>query len=241
MPELAEVGGPRKGVPQTLDTRLFVQLQVFTGCHEPATVVEAVRASGLEAVAYADLNDPYGVGVLLLAEDPGAMAGAGRDLYGRASFTSLRHLRDMTMMGRTYGTGREPDLEDWLLHKPRRHALDPAMPWAIWYSLRRLGSFGRLPRSEQGRIMGEHALIGRAYGEIGRAVDIRLECHGLDREDNEFVLGLIGPDLHPLSRLIKDMRSTRQTSEFIQSMGPFFVGRAIYQAPLGDRSSGSGR
>ncbi len=63
-------------------------------------------------------------------------------------------------------------------------------------------------------------------------MDIRLECHGLDRDDNEFLLGIIGPELYPLSKLIKDMRSTRQTSEFIQTMGPFFVGRAIYQSKL---------
>ena len=73
--------------------------------------------------------------------------------------------------------------------------------------------------------MGEHAAIGRGYGEAGYAVDIRLECHGLDRDDNEFVLGLLGPELYPLSKLVKDMRGTRQTSEFMQAMGPFFVGR----------------
>ena len=75
-------------------------------------------------------------------------------------------------------------------------------------------------------------MIGRAYGEAGYAADIRLECHGLDRDDNEFVIGLLGSDLYPLSKLVKDMRPTRQTSEFIQAMGPFFVGRVIYQSPL---------
>ena len=75
-------------------------------------------------------------------------------------------------------------------------------------------------------------MLGRRYGEAGYAVDVRLECHGLDRDDNEFVIGLIGAELYPLSRLVKDMRATRQTSEFIQQMGPFFVGRALYQSPL---------
>ena len=46
------------------------------------------------------------------------------------------------------------------------------------------------------------------------------------------MIGLIGEELYPLSRLVKDMRSTRQTSEFIQGMGPFFVGKAVYQAPV---------
>jgi hypothetical protein len=230
--DLVEHGGAVRGMPQTLDRRLFFRLLVFTGCTDTQAVVDAVIGSGLEAVVYAEVNDPYAVGVLVMAEDPAVFTGAARDLFLRGPFTALMPRPDLTMVGRTYGTGREQDLEDWLLHKPRRHALNPQYPWAIWYPLRRLGSFNRLSRGEQGKIMGEHALIGRAYGEIGKAVDIRLECHGLDRDDNEFLLGIIGPELYPLSKLIKDMRATRQTSEFIQSMGPFFVGRALYQSPL---------
>jgi len=236
VPDLAEHGDPVRGVPQHLDRRLFFRLSVFTGCTDLSGVVQAVRDAALEAVVYADLTDPYGAGVLVMAEDPGLFAGQARDLFLGAPFRALAYRPELGMIGRTYGTGRETDLEDWLLHKPRRNALDPAHRWAIWYPLRRLGAFNRLPRGEQGRIMGEHALIGRAYGEIGKAVDVRLECHGLDRNDNEFLLGIIGPDLSPLSKLIKDMRSTRQTSEFIQSMGPFFVGRAAYQAPIPEGS-----
>jgi chlorite dismutase len=58
---------------------------------------------------------------------------------------------------------------------------------------------------------------------------VRLACHGLDAKDNEFVIGLIGKELHPLSHVVQSMRSTRQTSEFISQMGPFFVGRAIFR------------
>lgn len=231
-PELAERGGPVRGAPQTLDARLFVQLLVFTGCHDAAPVVEVVRRSGLDAVVYLDATDPYGVGVLVMSEDPAVFTGQARALFAAEPFVSLAPCRDLTMFGRTYGTGREPDLADWLLHRPRRHALNPEYPWAIWYPLRRVGAFNRLSRHEQGEVMGEHALIGRAYAEAGKAVDIRLECHGLDRHDNEFVLGLFGPDLTPLSKLVRDMRGTRQTAEFIQTMGPFFVGRVAYQAPL---------
>ena len=35
---------------------------------------------------------------------------------------------------------------------------------------------------------------------------------------------LVGRDLHPLTHLVQAMRKTRQTSEFIEKMGPFFVG-----------------
>ena len=63
------------------------------------------------------------------------------------------------------------------------------------------------------------------------------KCHGLDRDDNEFVIGLIGPELYPLSKLVKDMRATRQTSEFIQQMGPFFVGKVLFQSDYQSNAS----
>lgn len=230
--DILEHGGPLRGQPQTLDRRLFFQLQVFTGSPDTSPIVRAVRDSGLEAVVYAEVNDPRGVGVLVMAEDPEVFAGAARTMFVEAAFSSLTPLPELTMLGRTYATGREPDLEDFLLRKGRRNALNPEHRWAVWYPLRRLGAFNRLARAEQGRIMAEHATIGRAYGEAGYALDIRLECHGLDRHDNEFVLGIIGRDLVPLSKLIKDMRATRQTAEFMEKMGPFFVGRVLYQSPL---------
>ena len=241
VPDLFEQGGPVRGEPQSLNARLFLQLQVCTGCLDTAPVVDAVRQSGLEAVVYAHLSDPRGIGVLVLAEDPGVFADAARSLFLRPPLATLTPLPDFTMIGRTYATGREPNLEYWLLHKARRHALNPEYRWAVWYPLRRIGAFNRLSKAEQGKIMAEHAMIGRAYGEAGYAADIRLECHGLDRDDNEFVIGLLGSDLYPLSKLIKDMRPTRQTSEFIQAMGPFFVGRVIYQSPLSEQArQGSG-
>ncbi len=237
-PDLVERGGPVRGAPQTLDARLFFELLVFTGCRETSAVVDAVRASGLDAVVYLDAADPYGVGVLLMSEDASLFTGRGRALFAADPFTGLTPCHDLTMFGRTYGTGREVDLADALLHRPRRYALNPAYPWAIWYPLRRHGAFHRLSRHEQGAMLGEHALIGRAYAEAGKAVDIRLECYGLDRRDNEFVVALLGPDLAPLSKLVRDMRATRHTAEFIQSMGPFFVGRVAYQSPL-DRPADS--
>jgi chlorite dismutase len=72
--------------------------------------------------------------------------------------------------------------------------------------------------------MAEHGKIGRAYGEQDLAHDIRLACYGLDARDNEFVIGLIGKDLHPLSHVVESMRRTRQTAEYMEQMGPFFVG-----------------
>ncbi len=75
----------------------------------------------------------------------------------------------------------------------------------------------------------EHGGIGRAYGEANLAFDIRLACFGLDKHDNDFVIGLLGHDLHPLSAMVERMRKTRQTSQFLTNLGPFFVGRVAWQ------------
>ena len=124
-----------------------------------------------------------------------------------------------------------PDLEDWLLARPRRTVLDPVCRWGIWYPLRRAGTFARLTPQEQGAILKEHGTLGRAYGDAGLAHDVRLACHGLDTHDNDFVIGLVGRELHPLSHLVQAMRRTAQTSQYLASLGPFFVGHVLWQSP----------
>jgi chlorite dismutase len=114
-----------------------------------------------------------------------------------------------------------------MLKRPIETVTNHAWPWAVWYPLRRSGAFAKLEPREQGAILREHGTIGRAYGTQDLAHDIRLACHGLDTHDNDFVIGLIGANLQPLSHVVQTMRKTRQTSEFITQMGPFFVGRMV--------------
>jgi chlorite dismutase len=216
---------------QASSRRLFMQLHAFTGAGESGPLVAALAASGIEAVLYADVNDPRGVGVLACAEDPVFFAAELRAVLSREPFAELTRRPELTMLGRTYASGYEQDLEDWLLQRPRRTVLNPDWPWGIWYPLRRTGAFARLEAREQGAILREHGTIGRAYGDRDLAHDIRLACHGLDTHDNDFVIGLVGRELHPLSHLVHAMRKTAQTSEYIQSLGPFFVGHALWQSP----------
>ena len=214
---------------QTSDRRLFMQLQVFTGCADAAPLIATLAASQAEAVLYLDVCDPKGVGVLTMTEDPTSFATSLRELLSAPPFGGLARRPEFTMLGRAYSSGFEVDLEEYLLRRPRRVVRKADWPWAVWYPLRRTGAFARLSPKEQGAILREHASIGRAYGEAGFAQDIRLACNGLDVNDNDFVLGLIGPDLYPLSHLVQSMRKTIQTSEYIEKLGPFFVGRARWQ------------
>ena len=217
---------------QTSDRRLWMQLQVFGGCPDLKPLVRALEAGRVEAVLYRDVNDPRGVGLLTMHEDPAFFANGLRDLLNADPFAGLPLKRELTMFGRTYSSGFEADLPDWLLQRPRRVALNPAWPWAIWYPLRRHGAFARLSAQEQGAIIREHSVLGHAYGDADLAHDIRLACHGLDPHDNDFVIGLVGRDLHPLSHLIQAMRKTVQTSQYLQTLGPFFVGHVLSQIPL---------
>ncbi len=206
---------------QTSERRLYMQLHAFGGCLDP-----------IEAALYQDTNDPRGVGVLALHEDPVFFVHGLRELLNAEPFAGLAPKPELTMFGRTYSSGFEQDLDEWLLRRPRRTALNPAWPWAVWYPLRRTGAFARLSGEEQGKIIREHSVLGHAYGDADLAHDVRLACHGLDQHDNDFVIGLVGKDLHPLSHLIQTMRKTVQTAQYIQTLGPFFVGHALWQSPL---------
>jgi hypothetical protein len=217
---------------QTADRRLFAQLHVFSGCRDAKRAVAALESSRLEAVLYQDVNDPRGIGVLGLSEDPVFFVHGLREVLNAEPFADLVHRPEFTMLGRTYASGFESDLADWLLQRPRRTVLNPAWPWGIWYPLRRVGIFARLSSQEQGAIIREHSVLGRAYGDADLAHDVRLACHGLDVHDNDFVIGLVGKDLHPLSHLVHAMRKTVQTSQYMQTLGPFFVGHALWQSRM---------
>jgi hypothetical protein len=236
--DVLERGAPLEGIPQTLDRRLFFELIALEAPRRPGpeAIADQLRLAlvgqGFGAVIYADLHHPLGLAVVAFSEDPEALAGPFRRILASPDLPEdLRIRPEYTMLGRSYSTGFERDLAFWLLERPRRTMLETAYRYAIWYPLRRKGPFERLEPQERGAIMQEHARIGRAYGDLDLAHDIRLSCHGLDPNDNDFVVGLLGKDLHPLSRVVEAMRKTVQTAQYMEKMGPFFVGRALHRVP----------
>jgi chlorite dismutase len=172
------------------------------------------------------------VALLTVTQEPATFLGSVRKLLGRAPFDELSQKHEYTMLGRTYSLGYEPDLQEALLDRPRRTVLNPSWRWVVWYPLRRSGRFAQLPVEEQRVILAEHGAIGMSFGSADYAHDIRLACHGLDKNDNDFVVGLLGKELYPLSAIVQAMRKTQQTSLYLERLGPFFVGRAIWQSPI---------
>src|SRR6185436_10973367 len=121
----------------------------------------------LQGVLYHDVGDPYGVALLLFQENPDFFVTEARALLQTAEFAALTPKPELTMLGRTYALGHEPDLEHWLVERSRRSVLEPEWPWAVWYPLRRTGAFNALPPEEQTPILREHGRIGHSFGEAG--------------------------------------------------------------------------
>jgi hypothetical protein len=231
-PDLSEKGGLKDGEPQRSDERLFMQLLAFGGCLDAAAVASRVRQAGVDGVVYEDVNDPRGLAILTLTPTPETFVERVRPALNAGPCAGLTLKPEYTMLGRTYAIGYEPDLEETLVDRPRRTVLNPDWRWAIWYPLRRSGRFAQLPEQEQRTILAEHGAIGMSFGAGDYAHDIRLACHGLDRDDNDFVIGLVGKDLFPLSAVVQAMRKTQQTALYLDRLGPFFVGRAIWQSAV---------
>jgi chlorite dismutase len=227
--DITEKGRSADGKQISLDRRLFMQFVAFGGCENLDQIKARIESNCPQAVLYQDINDPLGIGVLSFSENPTYIPDTIHPLLRSEEFAGLVQKHELSMMGRTYSIGYESDLEDVLIRRPIQRVCDPDTPWVVWYPVRRSGAFERESREEQRKMLMEHGGIGHAYGKAGYAMDIRLAGHGMNSSDCDFIVGLLGKHLFPLSALVQHMRRTRQTSEFIESMGPFFVGRAIWQ------------
>ena len=230
--DLSEKGKDRDGQLISLDRRLFMQLLAYGGGRNSGALIEALLEAEIKGVLYEDINDPQGVALLTFHENPDHFVTRMRHFLNQPPFSELTPKPEYTMLGRTYTIGYESDLEQVLLKRPRQRVLHPEWPWAVWYPLRRVKSFETLPEQEQRLVLMEHGGIGHTFGKADYAHDIRLACYGLDKNDNDFVVGLLGKALYPLSVVIQTMRKTKQTSLYLESLGPFFIGKAVWQSKL---------
>jgi len=228
--DITEKGRSASGEVLTSNRRLYMQFMAFGDVKDTQTLISALESNQIDGVLYEDINDPRGVGLLVYSESPDDFVGELRSFLGRPPFGDLTPKPEFTMLGRTYAIGYEQDLDETLITRPRSRVTDPELPWAIWYPLRRAGSFEQLTTQEKNVILAEHGGVGRAFGRAHLGYDVRLVCHGLDKHDNDFVIGLIGPELTPLSMIVQRMRKTKQTSLHLERLGPFFVGKAVWQA-----------
>jgi chlorite dismutase len=235
-PHVEELGGVVGGERVKLNRRMFLQLLAYGDCRDTAEPLAQLREAGIPSVLYEDANDPYGVAAVIAYEDSARFVDELRPFLQRSCFSSFTPKPELTMFGRTYAIGYEKDLHHALLQKPMERLGDPEASWAIWYPLRRRGVYETLSAEEQHDVQTEHMRIGRAFARVAGITDIRLACHGLDRNDNDFVVALLGAQLAPLSLIVQRMRKCKQTSLYLETLGPFFVGKVAGRAipPAGD-------
>ncbi len=235
--DVLERGAERDGAPQVMDRRLFMQLLAFecVGDANPAdaarVLFESLASAHITGVVYEDVNSPRGLALLTWSENPEIFVTGVRPILTRPEHRHLVQRPELTMLGRTYSQGYEHDLQFWLIDRPAETALNEEWPWAVWYPLRRSGAFAKLEAREQGK----HPEGARDHRYARTARRTSLTTFGSPatastRSDNEFVIGLVGKNLHPLSHVVQSMRKTTQTSTYISQMGPFFVGRVAYRS-----------
>jgi len=239
-PELREVGAASITDPherQYSNRRLYMQLRILDvdlKATEMTRFINDLKSllSDIPAVVYMDANSNNGVGFLTWAEDPAFFTDKVNIILSNPKIASKFAERSgWTMFGKTYSNGHEKDLEEFLFKKPIRNATKDEWDWAIWYPLRRRGPFYIQPPGDQCSMLLTHAAIGKAFSDVNAAHDIRLKCFGMDPLDNEYVVGLVGDNFHGLSRVVEEMRKTRHTAEFLEHLGPFFVGKKIWKSP----------
>ena len=173
----------------------------------PRALIRALEKAKLSGALYEDVNDPRGVALLTLSEDPEYFVAAF------ASFSTGRRFQSCAQAG-IHDAGT--DLRARLRARPGRGPVHAAAKphRRSGVALGRLvsvaaGGFLRAALADEQRIiLLEHGGIGRAFGKAGLGHDIRLACHGLDKNDNDFVIGLLGPKLYPLSAIVQRMRKT---------------------------------
>jgi len=228
-PDLKERGRLKDGTPIFSERRLWMQFLAFGDCRNTSGLEKALAAFGHPSVLYADLSDPWGVGLLWMDEDPSFFTGPGRAFLNSSPFADLTFKPEFTMTGRSYAVGYENDLDEVLVNRPRGRVLDPSLSWAIWYPVRRSKAFESLPEETKHEVMMDHGDIGKRFGKAGLAQDIRLSCHGLDRDDNDFIIGVLSAELAAGSLVVQAMRKSLQTMHHLDGLGPFFTGRVLGQ------------
>ncbi|HEX6790922.1 MAG TPA: hypothetical protein VF247_06405, partial [Candidatus Krumholzibacteria bacterium] len=68
--DILEHGRSEAGETLSRDRRLFMQMLAFGDCMDTRPLVDALATAQIRGVLYEDINDPRGVALLTVSEDP---------------------------------------------------------------------------------------------------------------------------------------------------------------------------
>ena len=177
------------------------------------------------------MNDPRGVALLTVTQNPNDFVDRVRPMLNSTPFVSLTQKPEFTMLGRTYSIGYEPDLAERSCSTARGAPFSTGLDVGGLVSTAAERPFRAAANTKSSASSWRStARSACRSAPADLAHDIRLACHGLDKNDNDFVVGLIGKELFPLSAVVQTMRKTQQTALYLERLGPFFVGRAVWQS-----------
>src|SRR5438270_9074068 len=97
--DIREKGRGPGGEPIASDRRLFMQLLAFGDSRDTARLIHALEEAAVCAALYEDVNDSWGVGLLLISEDPEYFISM-RALLNRPPFAELTPKPEYTTLGR---------------------------------------------------------------------------------------------------------------------------------------------
>ena len=198
------------------DSSLFLQLLVFTDCAEIKPLLLPLKNSLIDCVLYKNFNDPQGIALLAVTDDPEQIVTDLPDVVCSRLFRTLTQRPDLTMTGRAWdGTQRSDQLETVVKNEE--------MPWGLWYTMRGTPAFARLHEVEQAAVL--DSITSPAGLNAEDFVQIRLKSHALDGGGNEFMHGVHARSPRHLSLFVEAIKRTEQYAQHIVSAGPFFVGR----------------
>ncbi len=200
------------------ESSLFVQLLVFTDCAEITPLLLPLDHLSLDFVVYKHFNDPQGIALLAMTDDPELIVTDLRDMVCSRAFRILMQRPDLTMTGRTWdGSGRPSDQLAAVVKNAERS-------WGLWYPMRGTPAFAGLDEAEQSTVLDSiTSAAGLNADEFGQ---VWLKSHALDHGGNQFIHGVHARSPRHLSYFVEAITRTEQYTEHIAGAGPFFVGRA---------------
>ena len=155
---LGERGTDKNGDSISLDRRLFMKFTAFGTCADPTPAIKALENLGADGALYLDVNDPQGIGILIMSENPDYFVTNLRRTLNEPPFSNMCCKSEFEMLGRTYSIGYETDLVETLFARPQQRITNPDLRWAVWYPLRRAKNFETLSVNHKRRILAEQRL-----------------------------------------------------------------------------------